>query len=169
MTDVFKEKSAAELNENPFELIGKEWMLVTAGKPDDFNTMTASWGGLGVMWNRYIAFCMIRPTRYTYEFINRSPRFTLSFFNEEYREALNFCGTHSGRDFDKVDETGLTPVHEGGAVWFREARLVLVCKKLYTGDIDPSRFLDPRVEDFYPERDYHRIYFGEIERCLVRN
>src|SRR5512139_341908 len=106
----FSETRPELLSDNPFRLIGADWMLITAGSPDAFNTMTASWGGLGVLWERKVAFCFIRPTRHTYGFIERAGGFTLSFFGEQYRSALQFCGTHSGRDTDKVSGAGLTPV-----------------------------------------------------------
>jgi flavin reductase (DIM6/NTAB) family NADH-FMN oxidoreductase RutF len=157
-----------QLTDNPFKLINTDWMLVAAGTPEKFNMMTASWGGLGVLWERKVAFAFVRPTRYTYEFIERSAGFTLSFFTEEHRKALEFCGSHSGRDTDKAKKTGLTPVHEGEFVLFNEARLVLACRKLYYQDIGPERFLDPKIETMYPQKDYHRMYVGEIVKCLKK-
>jgi flavin reductase (DIM6/NTAB) family NADH-FMN oxidoreductase RutF len=164
----FKESRVETLSDNPFTLIGKQWMLITAGSPDKFNTMTASWGGLGVLWERNVAFCFIRPTRYTYEFVEGFPHFSLSFFEETYRKALTFCGSHSGRDRDKTAESGLTPVHDNGFMYFNEARLVLACRKLYYQDISPERFLERGIDDLYPKKDYHRMYVGEIMKCLLR-
>jgi flavin reductase (DIM6/NTAB) family NADH-FMN oxidoreductase RutF len=164
----FKEVKPELLHDNPFKLIGKDWMLITAGKADSFNTMTASWGGLGVLWERKVAFCFIRPNRYTYEFVERSPFFTLSFFEEKHRKALTFCGSHSGRDRDKVREAGITPVNEGGFIYFQEARLVLACRKLYFQDIRPDRFLDPAINELYPGKDYHRMYIGEVVKAVER-
>lgn len=162
----FKEIDPKAITDNPFTLIGSDWMLITAGTPDRFNTMTASWGGLGVLWKKQVAFCFIRPTRYTYEFIERSEHFTLSFFSRRYRSALNLCGTKSGRDVDKAAETGLTPAFGDGTVYFTQARLVLECRKLYFQDFSPARFLDSSIEELYPQKDYHRMYVGEIERVL---
>ena len=125
-------------------------------------------GGLGILWERKVCFCFIRPTRYTYEFIERSENFTLSFFEERYRKAISYCGSHSGRDTDKIKESGLTPVAEGGFIHFAEARLVLACTKLYSQDISPDRFLDPAIEGMYPKKDYHRMYVGEIRKCLLK-
>jgi flavin reductase (DIM6/NTAB) family NADH-FMN oxidoreductase RutF len=164
----FMETKPELLDDNPFKLIGSDWMLITAGTVELFNTMTASWGGLGILWERKVATCYIRPTRYTFEFTERSPYFTLSFFNEKHRKKLTYCGTHSGRNTDKVREAGLTPVKEGGFVYFEEARLVLACRKLYYQDINPDRFLDPKIENMYPQKDYHRMYIGEIVKCLVQ-
>ncbi len=163
----FKEMSPELLTDNPFTLIGKNWMLITAGTADKFNTMTASWGGLGVLWERKVAFCFIRPTRYTFEFMQASPLFTLSFFEEKYRKALTFCGSRSGRDRDKVKESGLSPVHENGFIYFSQARLVLACRKLYFQDITPEHFLDNTINEMYPLKDYHRMFVGEIATCLV--
>ncbi len=156
------------LQDNPFKLIGRDWMLITAGDGQAFNTMTASWGGLGVLWERKVAFCFIRPTRHTFTFMERADRYTLSFFPEKHRKALSFCGSHSGRDRDKIRESGLTTVKQDGLLYFEEARLVLVCRKLYFQDIAPDRFLDPTIHDMYPQKDYHRMYVGEIEQCLVK-
>jgi flavin reductase (DIM6/NTAB) family NADH-FMN oxidoreductase RutF len=156
------------LTDNAFKLIGKDWMLITTGLPGSFNTMTASWGGLGVLWEHTVAFCFIRPTRYTYEFMERSPVFTLSFFEERHRKALSFCGSHSGRDTDKIAGSGLTPEHDGDFIYFAEARLVLLCRKIYFQDISPDCFLDPKIHNLYPGRDYHRMYVGEIVKCLMK-
>lgn len=158
-----------QLRENPFQLIGKEWMLVTAGTLEAFNTMTASWGGMGVLWNRPVAFAFVRPQRYTFEFMNRAEMFTLSFFERRYREALNFCGTHSGRDVDKMAATGLRPIAvEPTAVTFTQARLVFVCRKLYAQDLEGGAFTVPEVDaEMYARHDYHRMFIGELLKVLV--
>jgi flavin reductase (DIM6/NTAB) family NADH-FMN oxidoreductase RutF len=169
MTD-FAEILPQQLDENVFKLIGTDWMLITAGGMDSSNTMTASWGGLGVLWNKNVCFCVIRPQRYTYEFMEKSQYFTLSFFDSDYRKALELCGTKSGRDIDKYKETGLTPVRSGcGTVYFQEARIVLECRKMYFQDIDPANFVDRTIEDNYPGNDYHRMYIGEIVKCMVKD
>ena len=118
----FKIIKPTEITDNVFKLLDKDWMLVTAGSPDDYNTMTASWGHMGIIWNLPVAIAYIRPQRHTYGFANRYEDYTLSFFTETYRAALQFCGTRSGRDCDKAAEAGLTPVQtERGNVIFREA------------------------------------------------
>jgi flavin reductase (DIM6/NTAB) family NADH-FMN oxidoreductase RutF len=164
----FKEKGPEEIRDNPFKLIGKDWMLITAGTKDAFNTMTGAWGGMGILWERKVSLCVVRPTRYTYEFMEASKVYTLSFLEEQYRDILTYCGTRSGRDVNKVADTGLTPVFDRHAVYFAEARLVLVCRKLYYQDILPDHILDPAIEEFYPLKDYHRMYVGEITACLER-
>jgi flavin reductase (DIM6/NTAB) family NADH-FMN oxidoreductase RutF len=169
MTTRFKTIKPADIRDNPFRLIDQDWTLITAGTLKSFNTMTASWGGLGTLWNKPVAFVFVRPTRYTYGFMEREPRFTLSFFAGQYRQALLLCGTKSGRRFDKVSAAGLTPARSPlGSVLFREARLVLECRKLYCTDLDPRRFIVPSIAKFYPKRDYHRLYVGEIRRVLTR-
>ena len=156
------------IKENVFRSIGEDWMLITAGSIDRWNTMTASWGGLGVLWNLKVSFCFVRPTRHTYDFMERSDRYTLSFYEESWRDALDFCGTQSGRDVDKAAETGLMPTEIEGGVAFEQARLVLVCRKLYQSDIDPGRFVDPSIDSNYPAKDYHRLYIGEVIHCLSK-
>lgn len=169
MSDPFRSIDHKSIDENVFRLIGKQWMLVTAGSLDEFNTMTASWGGFGHLWNKDICWCVIRPQRYTYQFTEKHDLFTLTFFDEEDRDKLRYCGTKSGRDVDKMAETGLIPLPSpNGSVHFQQARLVLECRKIYYQDIDPSAFLDPAIHEEYPEKDYHRMYIGEVLSCLAR-
>lgn len=158
------------IQDNVFSTIGSDWLLITAGTKERCNTMTASWGGLGVLWGRNVATVYIRPQRYTYEFVEQSDCFTISVFDESWRDALNLCGTKSGRDVDKIKECGFTVVEgEGGAPYFEQARLVLVCRKLYWQDMDPDHFLDPEIDSrFYAQKDYHRIYVGEIVEAYKR-
>lgn len=162
----FKDINPAELKDNPFSIINDEWMLVTAGNKDKFNTMTASWGGVGVLWFKNVTFVFVRPGRYTYEFMEKEDYYTLSFLGDEHRDILTYCGQNSGRNVDKVKETGLTPVFDKNSVYFEESRLVMVCKKLYFQDIDPKNFLAEFINDKYPLKDYHRMYVGEIVSLL---
>ena len=146
-----------------FSLIGDQWMLVTAGTEEKCNTMTASWGGLGVLWGAPAATCYIRPQRYTKEFLDREEYFTLTFFNEEYRKALALCGSKSGRDVDKIKECGFTVrTADCGAPYFEQARLVLVCRKRFVQEMDPNRIPQDVKEKWYPDQDYHTMYIGEI-------
>lgn len=164
-----REISVSELNLNPFEKIGKEWMLLTAGGEGNYNTMTCSWGHLGCLWNLPTAICYVRPQRHTRQFIDREARYTLCFFPPQYKKALGYLGTKSGRDEDKVAAVGLTPVHEQDYTWFAEASLVIVCRTLYQAPLKEEYFRDPAVvADDYPEKDFHDLYIGQIERVLVR-
>lgn len=154
--------------EDAVAMIGKEWMLITAGTQEDFNTMTASWGGVGFLWNKPVAFVFVRPERHTYGFLEREERFTLSFLGSEHRDILSFCGTKSGRDCDKVKETGLKPVPtEQGSVAFVQARLVLECRKLYRTEMNEEEFIDKScLERWYndqPGGSLHVVYVAEIE------
>ncbi|HDL18707.1 MAG TPA: flavin reductase family protein [Bacteroidetes bacterium] len=169
MTDQFKEIQPQKIPDNPFKLIGSDWMLITAKTGDGFNSMTANWGGLGFLWEKNVCFCFIRPQRYTFQFLDRSDLFALSFFPEKYREALELFGTKSGRDVDKVALTGLHPLNQpDGTVWYREARLVIVCRKIYYQDLIPGNFIDTEIDKFYQSHDYHRMFIGEIQKCLVK-
>lgn len=169
MEDSFKRIHPKDINENFIELIGYDWMLITAGEIESFNTMTAAWGGTGFLWNKAVAFIFVRPQRYTYEFTEKYENFTLCFFDETYRDILKFCGTHSGRDVDKVKECELTPCKtRGSGIYFKESRLVLECKKLYYDDINPENFIDKGLEKIYAMKDYHRIYIGEVVDCFIK-
>lgn len=165
----FKEVSVEELQFNPFTKIGKEWMLVTAGDEEKHNTMTASWGGVGVMWGKNVVSVYIRPQRYTKEFVDTKDIFTLSFYDETYRKALSICGSKSGRDCDKEAEAGLTPYYIEGTTAFEEANMILVCKKQYHQEMSAEHF-DVSENDvkWYPEKDYHIMYMAEIEKVLIK-
>lgn len=168
-----REIDVTQLTLNPMTMIAKEWMLLTAGTEESgFNTMTASWGHMGAIWGHGggapTTAIYIRPQRYTKEFVDREPLYTLCFFSEEYKKQLAYLGSHSGREEDKVAKVGLTPVFGDGYTYFAEAKLVLVCKKLYRAPLLEEGFLDPNiVEENYPKRDFHDLYIGQICHVFV--
>ena len=166
--------SPYELEGNPFQMIDKQWMLITAGNDKTgYNTMTASWGHLGSIWGHSgglpTSVIFVRPQRYTKEFVDREPLYTLCFFSETYKPALGYLGRNSGRDGDKVAAAGLTPVFSDGYTYFAEADLVMVCRKLYRAPVIEEGFLDKELmDDCYPNRDFHDMYIGEITKVLVK-
>ena len=165
----FRTVSAESRTENPFKLFDHDWMLVTAGTLESFGTLTASWGGMGILWEKEVMMCVVRPVRHTFGFMESSAMFTLAAFEEKYRPALRTCGRKSGRDSDKVKEAGLTPVQGlQGGIYFQEARLVYECRKMYWHDFDPAKFLDQKMHKFYPKNDHHRMYVGEIVNVMAR-
>lgn len=165
----FREIAPAEMGGDVFTRIGKDWMLVAAGNDAGSNMMTASWGGLGVLWNKPVSTIYIRPSRYTFEFLEREEYYALCFFGNEHRDALTYCGRHSGRDGDKCKATGLTPRFDEAAPYYDEAQLVLICRKLYYQDMNAANFLDDGIEANYNGADYHRIYIGEIVKVLQQD
>jgi flavin reductase (DIM6/NTAB) family NADH-FMN oxidoreductase RutF len=158
------EIKAMDFAARPVDIWLKKWFLLTAGDRENFNTMAVAWGSIGAMWNRPFVQVVVRPSRYTYEFINRYDTFTLCTFPERYRDAVNLLGTKSGRDGDKIKESGLTVVSSSlvEAPAFAEADLILECRKMYWQDMDPQNFLDDKISGNYPEGDIHRIFFGRI-------
>ena len=162
----FKEIAPKEIKGNVMQMIADEWMLVAAGGPGKCNMMTASWGFTGEMWGKECAVAMIRPQRYTFEFMEREDYFTLSFYGNN-KAIHKVCGSKSGRDTDKAAETGLTPVFDGGAVYFNEARLVIICKKLYVQQMKEECFTDKEPLRWY-DNDLHNIVIGKIEKVLVK-
>ena len=165
---MFQKVDPKELNFNVFSAIGDQWMLITAGTVEHCNTMTASWGGLGILWSKPMAIAYIRPQRYTKQFVDENEYFTLTFFSEDWRKQLALCGTKSGRDMDKVKECGFTvAAAESGALYFEEAELVLVCRKQMVMPMDPAAIPDEVKEKHY-DGDYHDIYWGEIVEVLVK-
>lgn len=166
---MFQKIDPKTLDKNVFSAIGEQWMLITAGTAVKCNTMTASWGGLGIIWGAPAATCYIRPQRYTKEFVDREEYFTLAFFGEEYRRQLQLCGSRSGRNTDKVKECGFTvAAAECGAPYFEEAELVLVCRKRFAQPMDPDRIPQEIKTKWYPTQDYHTLYIGEIVEALVK-
>lgn len=165
----FREISVEELKDNPFTLINKDWMLITAGNEEKHNTMTASWGGVGELWGNYVSTIYIRPQRYTLEFVEQEDYYSLCFFGPEYRQALSLCGSKSGRDIDKDQATGLTAKFDQAAPYYEQARLVFICRKLYRQDLEESSFVDKNVfEKNYPQKDLHRMFIGEIVKVLEK-
>lgn len=161
--------SVSSLTAQPFVLFDKGWPLLTCGEGDSFNTMTISWGMAGTLWNLPVVSIFVRPTRHTWQFAEKSDLFTLSFLPARYKQRLLFCGTKSGRDVDKIRETGLTPRRgTGGCVYFAEAGLVIECRQIYWQDITRRNFLDPGIDQNYPRKDYHRNYIGKVIRVLRR-
>lgn len=159
----FIKKDPYELKGNPFQEIGRDWFLITAGNAEKYNTMTASWGFMGVMWGAPSFVCAVRTNRHTFGFMEGNDIYTISFFDEDYRSALNFCGSKSGRDHDKAKETGLTPVEIDGAVTFAEAKRVIVCRKRYAEMMKPEAFTSKETYDrWYSTDPMHKQYIGEI-------
>ena len=152
------------LKESVFSLIGDRWMLVAAtDKSGRTNAMTASWGGMGVLWGKKVAFVFIRPQRYTKRFVDEAEKFTLSFFDDSYKNMLGYMGKVSGKDEDKIAKSGLTVTDRNGAPVFKEASLTLVCKKMYRDTLKEENFIDKsNIEKWYPQKDYHDVYVAEI-------
>ena len=167
----YKTITPEELNISAFKLIGKDWLLITArdeGKPSGANAMTASWGGLGVLWNTPVATIYVRPQRYTYSLLEREDEVSLCVLGEEYRKALGYCGRFSGRDGDKIADSGLSTVTVDGVPAIAESEIVMICKKLYADDIKEEKFIDRSHLSHY-NGDYHRFYILEIKKILVKN
>ena len=166
------------ISDNPFKLIGDDWMLISActcryddegnivtGRP---NMMTASWGGMGVLWNKKVATVYIRPSRYTKELIDQSDTFSLSILPNKYKSALDYCGSHSGRDEDKFQKTKLNVEYMNGTPWIKESRLVIFCNKLYAQEFDPFCFANEKLcKQNYRKDDFHTMYIGEITKVLA--
>lgn len=152
---------------NPFELKNK-WMLITAAKPDGtVNTMTASWGGFGVMWNKDVAYVVIRPQRYTKEFVDSAESFSLTFFDKEQLKQLGYLGKVSGRDENKIEKVGFHVLTHEGVPYFEEAETVIFVKKLFVQPITEDSFLDTSlIERWYPEKDFHHLYIAEVTKIL---
>jgi len=149
-----------------FHLFDRQWLLLASGDlaAGAFNAMTISWGSLGIIWGKPFVQVAVRPTRHTYGFMERYPTFTVSAFPEAFRPALDLLGSRSGRDGDKLADSGLSAVASTrvAAPSFAQAELVLECRTLYSDPLDPRRFLDRSIATHYPEHDHHTVYFGEI-------
>ena len=145
-----------------FNIFDKEWALVTAGNLDNYNTMTISWGGLGTLWNKPVATVYVKPIRHTHDFLDSNEYFTVSFFDEKNKKDLGVLGTLSGRDGDKVAKTSLTPVSVGDSISFKEAKLTLLCKKIYRQDMITDAMPQFAVDTYYTDEEPHTIFIGEV-------
>lgn len=154
---------------NPFTKIGKDWMLVTAGNEEKANTMTASWGGLGVMWGKDVAYVVIRQSRFTKEFIDKEGKFSLSFPSEKYRKEMKFLGTVSGRDEDKIKEAGIDINYHDGVPFIDQADMVFICRVMSDTFISKEDFIDKGIDEaWYKDGNYHTLYIAEITDILAR-
>ena len=149
-------------NIKPFDLFNKSWALVIAGPINNHNSMTVSWGELGTLWRKDVATIYIKPCRYTHQFMENNEFFVISFFDEEYRKALSIMGTKSGRDADKDKLSGLTPISHNETTIYKEAKLTLVCKKIYQHDMVLENIPQEAVETYYKEESAHTMYIGEV-------
>ena len=174
----FSEIEVRSLNDNFFTKIGEEWMLITTGNKEKFNTMTASWGGVGVLWGSDVTFTFIRQSRYTLELMKEQPYYSLSFFNGAKQKEMGFCGSCSGRDTDKFAKTGLTPAfaqikYNGEVIdvpYVEEASLVIICKKIYRQTMTPDCFIDKSIlAKQYSSNDFHDVFVGRIKKVLKKD
>lgn len=165
----FTEINPESFDRSPFKLIGKDWMLITAEKDGKINTMTASWGGFGVMWGKNVVYIVLRPQRYTKEFVDHSETFSISFLNNSFRTTLSYLGTKSGRDEDKIKKSELSVLHTDNIPYFEEADIAILCKKLYAQEYKPECFIDQQLnEKWYPDVDHHTLYIAEIAKLLIK-
>lgn len=165
----FTSISPERLDTNLFQAIGKDWMLVTVPNGDTVNPMTASWGGTGILWTKPVAFVFLRPQRYTRELMDQTEVFSLAFLDEQYRQQLGYCGSHSGRDEDKMAHCGFRVAREGAVPYIEQAKLVLLCKKLYRQPLEAAGFIEKDLDtEHYPGKDHHVLYVGEIEKILKK-
>ena len=154
---MFKEIAFTDVKENVVDLLKNQWALVTAGDKNGFNPMTVSWGAVGELWAQDMATIYIRPQRYT-----------VKYPPELKKQIHGVCGSKSGRDTDKAKEAGITPVFDEKAPYFKEAKLVLVCRKVAKGEFKPEQFIDKSIIPAqYPQNDFHYIYYGAIEKVLI--
>ena len=165
----FKEIKIKDFTVNPFDLKNK-WMLITAGNGEKVNTMTASWGGFGILWNKEVVLIVVRPQRYTKEFIDSSENFSLTFFDKSFLKQLGYLGKVSGRDENKIEKAGLTIVNDNNIPYFEEAKTVIFAKKLYNQPMEEEFFVDKNIiPAWFPEKDFHTLYVGEITKILVKD
>ena len=153
-------------NESIYGVFDGSWALLTAGTIDDYNTMTISWGGMGTLWGKTAATVYVRPSRHTYGYMENNEYFTISFYPEKFKKDLRILGSRSGRDGDKVALTGLEAAAVENGVTFRQAKVTIVCRKLYWQDMDPDRIPEDIRKNFYSGESVHRMYIGEVVEVL---
>lgn len=168
----------SELNENIFDIISKDWFLMTAEADGIVNPMTVAWATFGILWQKPVVIVAVRPERYTHEIASKTDTFSLTVFAKEYKKMLGFCGTKSGRDYNKVKECGLHVLHEGVTPYFEEARMAIICKKLCVSQLAEEDFLGNTAftDKWYGGANkangegggYHHLYIAEITNILVK-
>lgn len=155
-----------EFKTDIFSQFDKKWALLTAGNKESFNTMTISWGGMGTIWGKPVATTYVRTSRLTHDFMDKEEYFTISFYPEEYKNVLMVLGSKSGRDIDKMNDSGLTPKAVENSMTFEEAEVTLLCRKLFKQKLDPENILDEKCKGFYAGDAEHDMYIGEVVGIL---
>lgn len=164
----YKRVDADKIPGNIIKLLG-DWTLITSGTAENTNVMTASWGGLGVFWEKPVSFCFINPTRHSITTMDKGDTYTISFYTEAYKEALLYCGSHTGRDTDKIKGSGLTPIKlPSGATAFSEAWMILECKKIVAQPISPDAVVVKDLPNDWTKDGYHKMYIGEILNVWIK-
>lgn len=145
----------------------KKGAFLTVKAEGIVNTMTIGWATVGYIWQRPVFMVAVRDSRYTFKLIEKTGNFTVTIpKSDDYNKAIAFCGTKSGRDFDKFKECDLLPKKSK----YTESPIVDIpgihyeCKIVYKSAMD-SKFIHTDLEKLYPQKDYHTLYFGEILCC----
>ena len=149
-----------KLTTDIFSEFDQVWALVTAGTPDNFNTMTIS-------WSKPVATVYIRTSRYTHDFIDANDYFTISFYPEQYKKVLGVLGSKSGRDIDKMHGSGLTPKYLDKGITFEEAKYTLVCRKLFKQQLAIENIPEDVVDAYYKKDAPHDMYIAEVIEILT--
>ena len=157
-----------EFNTEIFSQFDKKWALLTAGDESRFNTMTISWGGLGTIWGKPVATVYVRTSRYTHDFMDANEYFTISFFPEEYKQILGVLGSKSGRDMDKMKDSGLSAMKDGDSVSFKEAEVTLVCRKMFKQELSVANIPADVAKAMYEGQAPHDMYIGEVVEIVRR-
>ena len=161
-----KEIDIYQYHENVFKNVGKDYALLTSGTIDHFNTMTVGWATFGVVWGKNVVQCFVRPSRFTYQFMEKNEYFTLSFYDSTYKTQLAYLGSHSGKNEDKVKLVGFSPITIDDSITFQEARITFLCKKIYYQNLDDTKITNQIKDRYYPRGDFHRFYIGEIIKVV---
>lgn len=164
--------AAADFNENFFKLVADDWTVITAG--EDPNSMVASWGGAGIMFNKPVTWCFLRANRYTLEKIRETGVYTMCYFPEQYKNDIMQFGIKSGINTDKMDKTALTPMDTpAGVPAYKEARVIIECRLIAASTVSKDEFYTEEAKEFlqggYDEaKDWHKLVYGEITNIYVK-
>ena len=160
-----------DVNENAAKLFKVDNPIAVFGDINSHNGLTVAWGTLGCLWSKDIATVYVKPNRYSFEFANNCEYFSIIWFNEQQRKEINrIYGSMSGRDVNKEVLAGLTPVELDNAVGYKEASLIIICKKIYQNPIVKESILSEEVvnKPLYQDGLFHNEYFGEIVSVYKR-
>ncbi len=172
--ELFQSIEPAEIPGDVFTLIGKDFTVITAGIPEHYNSMVASWGGWGILFNKPATWCFLRASRYTLELMRKDDGYTMSYFEEDYKDDFMPFGEQTGRNGNKMQESKLTAVETPeGNMAFKEAKLIIECKMVQETTISPDDFKTDEGRKFVIDAhievgEYHKLVFGEITKVWVK-
>lgn len=140
--------------------------IAIASDGKETNGLTIGWGSLGTLWSKPCCSVYVHALRYSKHIFDGADGFSVCWLSEEHKNVVNYFGTASGRDEDKMANSKLTVASIDGVPYFEESDMVIICKKMGQSDFDANNISVERINNWYKKDGVHTIYQGEITHVL---